>query len=289
MTVLTKFFLLCGIFLRWIGLKYTRKIASGIGTILWYFLRSRRKIAIESIQKHLNLSQSKAKEIARESFRQNALSFLETAFIPLFGFHHPLIEVTNAELKQKMSNGEYPVVAVTAHIGAWELLAGLFGDYPKEYPHIVVVRHYKNKAINDFTIQMRSSRGSQILGHRDAVMPILRALKKKGMVAFLVDHNTSHSEAIFLPFLGELAAVNKGPALLALRAEAHIFSVFLIRKDEHYVIHIEDLLDTKKLQGDREIKIETIARAYTQAVERIVRLAPEQWFWMHKRWKTRPE
>jgi len=187
-----------------------------------------------------------------------------------------------------MTAGDRPVVAATAHFGAWELLAGLFGDFPAEYPHVVVVRRSKNVALNDFTNRMRGSRGAVILGHRDAAFSILRALKRNGVTAFLVDHNTNRNEAVFLPFLGRAAAVNKGPALLAVRAEALVFAVFLRRDGEDYVFHIEELADTAMLDGGHEANMRTVARAYTEAVERMVRLAPEQWFWMHNRWKTRP-
>ena len=108
------------------------------------------------------------------------------------------------------------------------------------------------------------------------------------MTAFLVDHNTSRSEAVFLPFLGKTAAVNKGPALLAVRAEALVFAVFLRREGEDYVFHIEELMDTATMDGGHEANMRAVARAYTEAVERMIRLAPEQWFWMHNRWKTRP-
>ena len=191
-------------------------------------------------------------------------------------------------IDRRMTAGDRPVVAATAHFGAWELLAGLFGDFPAEYPHVVVVRRSKNVALNDFTNRMRGSRGAVILGHRDAAFSILRALKRNGVTAFLVDHNTNRNEAVFLPFLGRAAAVNKGPALLAVRAEALVFAVFLRRDGEDYVFHIEELADTAMLDGGHEANMRTVARAYTEAVERMVRLAPEQWFWMHNRWKTRP-
>ena len=106
-------------------------------------------------------------------------------------------------------------------------------------------------------------------------------------MAFLVDHNTSRDEAIFLPFLGEEAAVNRGPALIAVRSNALVCPIFLLRDKDKYVLCMEEPLDPLELQGTSEEKIEAVTRFYTAAVERIVRRAPEQWFWMHNRWKTK--
>jgi KDO2-lipid IV(A) lauroyltransferase len=109
------------------------------------------------------------------------------------------------------------------------------------------------------------------------------------MTAFLVDHNCSREEAVFLPFLGKTAAVNMGPALLALRSKALVLPVFLLREEGmQYRFQVGEALDTATLTGTREEKIRAIARFYTRAVEHMVHERPEQWFWMHKRWKTRP-
>lgn len=283
----TKMLFFFGSILRKSGLKTMRRLASVIGFLLWICLPSRRHLAIDSIRSHLGLDETEAKKIARQSFTQNARSFLETAFVPCFTFDHPNVRVSQPEILKQMSNGERPVIAATAHMGAWELLAGLFGDFSQEYPHLVVVRHYRNAAMNEFTSAMRGSRGAKILGHRDAVFPVLRALKKNGMVAFLVDHNSSRDESLFLPFLGELAAVNKGPALLAARANALVYAIFLIRQGEDYQVEVEKVVDSALLSGDHDARIASITKGYTQAVERIIQRFPDQWFWMHKRWKTR--
>ena len=122
---------------------------------------------------------------------------------------------------------------------------------------------------------------------REKPLPVLRALRKNGYAGFLADHNTSRSEAFFLPFLGEEAAVNKGPAVLAVRAKALVWPIALIRDGDRYRIIIEEPLDTALLEGDAEEKALAVAAFYTEANERMVRRAPDQWFWMHNRWKTK--
>ncbi len=111
-----------------------------------------------------------------------------------------------------------------------------------------------------------------------------------GIACFLVDHNTMRRESVFLPFIGETAAVNMGPAMLALRAKALIFPIFLRREPGGtYLLRMEDPLDTALLQGPLAKRVREAAAFYTKAMEKQVLDAPEQWFWMHRRWKTRPQ
>lgn len=283
----SRLLLSCTNLLAKIGFSGIRSTGNGLGALLWHTLRSRRRLATDNIAKHIECSPGTAKTLARSSFNHNARSFLECVLAPKFGLDHPLLHVERPDLVERLKTEERPAVIIAGHLGAWELLASLLGDVSTTRPRLTVVRTYKNKALNDVSIHLRSSRGAVVLGHREAAFPVLRALKKNGYVAFLADHNTGHDEAVFLPFLGEEAAVNKGPALLAVRGKALIWPIFLLRDGKKYSLHMEDPLDTTTLEGDPETRILETARFYTNAIQRTVRFAPEQWFWMHNRWKTK--
>ena len=250
-----------------------RSLAKGLGSLLWTCLPKRRRLATESIARHLELSQATAESLARASFTHNARSFLESVLVPEFGLSHPLLDVERPDLLERLKRGERPSVITTAHLGAWELLASLLGDV-SDHPRLTVVRTYKNKLMDYVTTRLRSSHGADVIGHREAAFPVLRALRKNGYAAFLADHNTSRSEAFFLPFLGD-------------RAKALVWPIALIRDGDRYRIIIEEPLDTALLEGDAEEKALAVAAFYTEANERMVRRAPDQWFWMHNRWKTK--
>lgn len=267
-----------------------RRLAPKLGALLWATMPSRRALAVHNISRSLGLSLPAARDIARESFNQNALSFLETVLTPRFGFEHPDFRLDNPELFARLQTTPAPVVISAAHLGAWELQAGLLGQFStKERPCVMVVRRYGNKIVNELIMRLRSSRGAEVLGHRAAVYPVLRNLRRNGLAAFLVDHNAGRSEALFLPFLGRDAAVNFGPALLAVRTKAEIWPSCLLRQGENYVFCQEPPLNTAELTGDRDTNVLAAARFYTEAAERFVRRAPEQWFWMHNRWKTQKQ
>ncbi|WP_223290189.1 lysophospholipid acyltransferase family protein [Nitratidesulfovibrio sp. SRB-5] len=267
------------------------RYGNALGALLWHCLPGRRRLAVRAIADHLGVSQQEARRIARESFSHNARSFLELVLVGQFGFElmGDRLIIDNPDRLRRITASMRPLVAATGHLGAWEFMGSLLGRWQPDRPRMVVVRRNSNRTLNDFIFAMRGARGLQVVDHRNAVFTVLKGLKRKGCVGFLVDHNCRRNEAIFLPFLGETAAVNMGPALLAVRAEAEVWPAFIIREGNRYRLYIDEPLDTATLDGDRNDKIEAVARYYTEAVERAVRAHPEQWFWMHKRWKTRPK
>ncbi|WP_368509195.1 DUF374 domain-containing protein [uncultured Bilophila sp.] len=269
-----------------LGFSGIRSFGKGLGAAFWACLPSRRRLAAGNIASHLDLSPATAESLARASFTHNARSFLEAVLAPDFGLDHPLLDVERPDLLERLKRGERPAVITTGHFGAWELLASLLGDV-SDHPRLTVVRTYKNRVLHYVSTRLRSSRGAEVFGHREAAFPVLRALRKNGYAAFLADHNTSRSEAVFLPFLGEEAAVNKGPAVLAVRGKALVWPIYLMRDGDRYRLVIEEPLDTLRLEGDADAKTLAVAELYTDSIARMVRRAPDQWFWMHNRWKTK--
>lgn len=261
-----------------------------MGDLMWYAMPGRRQYTTQTIIERLGVPADRAEQLARASFRHNARSFLEILHVHRFGFEDRggRLHIAQPDLFDALLRSKRPIVGVTAHLGAWELFSGLLGQFDASRPRIVVVRRQGNPTLNALIMRLRSARGAEVIEHRDAARKVLRGLKHNGMAGFLVDHNCNRREAVFLPFLGKQAAVNVGPALLALRAEAEVWPIFLVREDDRYVLRFSSPLDTRLVSGERAQRIETVAAFYTQAVEEHVRAFPEQWFWMHKRWKTRP-
>lgn len=272
------------------GFRSLTALGNGLGRLMWLVLPGRRALAARNITRHLDVPREQALAIARASFRHTARSFVEILLTDRFGVDSPRLRIAQPELWRALRAAQRPVVASTAHMGAWELLASLEGQlYAPPRPRMLVVRRYPDPAIQSFITRRREAGGATMIGHRTVASSVLRALRQNGIVGFLVDHNALRSEALFLPFLSETAAVNMGPALLAVRAEALIWPVFLLRDGKDYVVHLEEPLDTVTLTGSREEKVRAAALFYTGAVERVIRAFPEQWFWMHNRWKTQPE
>lgn len=277
-------------FLRLLGFRGIRFLSKILGALAWRLAPARRRYAVGAVRRHLGVDEKTARNIARASFGHNICSFLEAALVGDFHLYHNRHLFPFGKYFDMMVRDDRPVVGVTAHIGGWELLAGILPDVKPGSPKAVIVRNQKNKALNHLIFNMRGSAGGEVVGHRNAAPAVMRILRQGGTTAFLVDHNAQRDEAVFIDFLGETASVNMGPAMLALRGKARVYPVFLIRHPEYvYELVTGPPLDTADLKGTIADRTRQIAEFYTRAVEDIVREYPEQWMWMHERWKTRPK
>lgn len=262
------------------------RAASFLGFIMWTFLRKRRQATIERITLHLGLSGAAAVAMAKSSFYNTALSFLEIFLNDKFDMAYVTIE--NPELLQKMMSPGQSGVLATAHFGAWELMGTLISQTAHR-PTMTVARKQKDPVVSELIKELRGESKLIAVDHRSAAGPTLECMRNQGIVGFLADHNTSRREAVFLPFFNDVAAVNMGPAMLAVRAKAVVYPVFLRRDGvKAYTLRMHEPLDTAALEGSLSERIRRVAAFYTNAIEAEVRAAPAQWLWMHNRWKTRP-
>jgi len=274
-----------------LSLTRLQSVGSNLGRLMWLALPSRRRETTLCIAERLGLGEKQARELARRSFRHSAMSFLEIFYARKldYRFLQEHVEYENPELFAQMGSSQRPEVGVGAHLGSWEFLGGMLKSFVTKPNCEVVVRLPKDRALADMIMHLRTQPRVRMLPHRDAATETMLQLRRNGLSAFLVDHNCKRAEAQFLPFLGKVAAVNKGPAILALRAKAEVWPFFLIRLPEARFRAVTlPCLDTATLEGSRADRIEQICRFYTEAVEMMVLRYPEQWFWMHRRWKTRP-
>ena len=261
-----------------------------LGAALWTALRERREMAVEGIMRHIGLDEEHARTMARENFGHTGRSFMELFLSRRVDprFVHEQVAIGDPASFDAMRTTTRPMVGISAHLGAWEMMTPVMNVFVPDRPKQIVVRKPRDQALHAVMTRLRSQPTVEVVNHRNAVLKVLRNLKKGGATAFLVDHNCSSTEAIFMPFLGAIAAVNMGPALLAVRGGAVIQPMFLVRQGEGYLLHTEHFLDTRELTGSREDKIHKTALFYTRVVERTVRRWPEQWYWLHRRWKTQP-
>jgi len=177
------------------------------------------------------------------------------------------------------------VLVLTAHIGNWEMLSvvgALIG-----YPTSIVYRPLDAKPLERFTVKMRTRFGTALIPKKRAFRKILKRLRKKEMVALLMDQNVAMREGVFAPFFNIPACTNKGLALLALKTGAPVVPIFVLRTEKGYKGLVLPEIPLVRA-GDKIKEIELNTSAYNQVIENVVRQHPEQWFWVHRRWNTRP-
>jgi KDO2-lipid IV(A) lauroyltransferase len=262
-----------------------------LGRLMWLFLPGRRRVARSALEHHLGYSPAESSGLIRRNFEHTGRSFLEILHSRKVDhrFMQNRVRVEEPEGLESVISAQRPIVAITGHFGAWELLSGFVALYFPQRPCQIVVRHPKNEALKEMMLHFRAKNNVEIVSSKQAAPRVRSCLSRNGLSGFLVDHNTRRSQSVFLPFLRDYAAVNMGPALLALRSRAIVWPVFMARDGDGYVIHNHRPLDTQSLEGTLRERMLQVAEFYTREVEAMVRRFPEQWFWMHRRWKTRPD
>lgn len=262
------------------------RVAGFLGFVMWTFLAKRRRATIERVKQHLSVSGPEAERLAKASFYETARSFMEIFLNDRFRMDY--VTVDKPDLLRKMMEPGQPGVLATAHFGSWELMGTLISQTASRAT-MTVARKQKDPVISDLIKELRGESRLIAVDHREAAGPTLECMRNQGIVGFLADHNTRRKEAIFLPFFNDIAAVNMGPAMLAVRAKAIVYPVFLRRTGmKTYTLDMHEPLDTATLEGTLAERIRQVAEFYTTAIEDEIRIAPEQWLWMHNRWKTRP-
>jgi KDO2-lipid IV(A) lauroyltransferase len=173
----------------------------------------------------------------------------------------------------------------SAHYGHWE--AGAYAMGLLGVPFAVIARPLDNPILDRRLIQLRSGTGNAVIPKRRAVRETMRALGRGSGVAILIDQDAG-ADGVFVPYFGRLASTTPTLALLALRTEAPIVPVHAkVETDGTISVHIEPAVEVRPT-GDREADVLRVTGECTAIVERWTRSNPEQWLWMHRRWKTRP-
>jgi len=178
------------------------------------------------------------------------------------------------------------VLLLTGHLGSWEMAGASIP--PRGLNLEVVVKRMANRRFGEALFGAREGFGMSIIDMEEAPGGVLRALQRGNPVAILADQNARRS-GLFVPFFGRLAATPRGPALFALRSGAPVFLMFAIRDPgwtQRYTVTFSRLDFTPS--GDRKQDLVRLTRRYLEALEEAIRRAPEQYFWHHRRWKTRP-
>jgi len=180
------------------------------------------------------------------------------------------------------------VIYLTGHLGAWEL--GSFSQSIFGYPLKFVVRPIANARVEALISHYRTLGGNAPIHRKNAAREILQALRRNEAVGILFDQNTTRDEGVFADFFGIPSATTPAIATFALRTGAAVVPAFLLwdhqlRKHRLTFGPALDLIDT----GDRAGDILENTRRYNQVLELYVRKYPDQWLWIHRRWKTRPD
>ncbi len=179
------------------------------------------------------------------------------------------------------------VILLTGHIGAWEL--SVFAHSIYGHPMSFLARRVDNPLVEQLAESNRTRFGNRSIDKKNSVREVLKTLKSGGVVGILADLNASREEGVFCDFFGIPACTTAGVATLALRTGAIVLPGYIVWDEAAKIhrLHFEPPIETIST-GNRDEDVQVNTANYTKAIETIVRRFPDQWLWIHRRWRTRP-
>jgi len=190
----------------------------------------------------------------------------------------------NFEAARRRGKG---VLFLTGHMSAWELAP--FAQALYGYPLHFLVRPIANRRVDALINGYRCRAGNRPIEKNKSARAILKVLADGGTVGVLADHNTDIEESVFVEFFGVSASTTSGLARLALRTDAAVVPGFLSWDEgrRKYRLRFEPAVELVRTANEEADVVENTQR-FTRAIEDFVRAHPDQWLWVHRRWKTRP-
>lgn len=263
-----------------------------IGNLLYRFDKRHRDRAI----RHLRLSfpewqEEDYRRIAKASVRNMAylgVEFLFTTRLITPSRWRRHITLTNmSEVVRLLVERKSGLIFLTGHFGNWEVVGyvmALLG-----LPTYSVARRMDNPHVDRYVYGVRENKGQIILDKKGATRTIPQILDGKGTVGFIADQDAGR-KGVFVDFFGRPASTYKAIALLAIRHEVPIIVGYGRRLDEQYHFEIgNQRIIYPREWADKDDPVLWITQEYTAALEQVVRSAPEQYLWVHRRWKHRPK
>ena len=262
----------------------------GLGRLAYYFTTVTRERSIA----HLGLAYSNEKslreivQLSKEMFvmlGRNAGDILRARAVKTLADLDKFIVVHDYENFEKANAKGKGVIFLTCHLGAFDLqitVMSLRGLKPN-----IIGTPLKDDRLNELLFDYRNAYGAVAIERGKETLRLIKALKRGGAVAILIDQDT-RVKSRFVDFFGMTAATPVGAAILAMKTGAAVVPTYIyLGEDNLQHMHILPEIPLV-LTGDDEKDMITNTQNYTRFIEEQIRKHPEQWVWMHERWKTRP-
>lgn len=268
-----------------------RTIAAFTARVFLAMLPKFRRIAMFNLRLAFpDLSDDGRLEILRNMTRYLGWQAVEFARFPRYSQKN-IGEIVEIEGHENFLNAQQcgkGVLVLTGHIGAWELSSFAHAVYG--YPMHFMARPLDNLRLETFVNRYRCLSGNQPIYKNESARTVLKSLNNAGAVGILADQNTLPEEGAFVDFFGKIACTTTGIARLALHTGAAVVPGYAYWDNvaDKYKLRFEPAFEIVKT-GDLQSDILENTRLFAKATEQIIRKFPDQWVWVHARWKTRPD
>ena len=270
--------------------RVARAIGAAIGAIAFRALGRLRRVGVRNLELAFPEMISADREaILRSEYRNLGFLLAEFCKMPDFTAATASRFIRYEGLENYLAARERGkgVLVLTGHLGAWELSS--FYHSLMGMPMGMVIRRLDNPLVDAFVNRIRCLHGNRVIHKDDFARGLIASMRAGETVGILMDTNMTPPQGVFVPFFGVLACTASGMARIAAKTGAAVVPGFLLweQSEQRYVLHFGEELQVVRT-GDAEQDVVANTASFTAAIERYIRQYPEQWLWLHRRWKTRP-
>jgi KDO2-lipid IV(A) lauroyltransferase len=276
-------------FFAWLSLPRALALGRGLGWFFGSVLRHRRKDAAEALRRSFpEKTEQERNAIIDQMYQNLGMNLIEE-------FRLPSVTKTYLDENILWENEAYShnvltagkgLLVLSAHLGNFDLLCTFAPKF--NFPTTVITKSIKNAALNKFWMDARSRFGLKFVPAHNSYRQCLSALRKNEIVAFVLDQNMIDTEGVFVDFFGKKACTSPGLAYMSAQSGAAVVPVFMIRLDNGR--HLIKAFPAIPPPPDRKPEtIHAFTQLYTKIIEDVIREYPDQWTWIHRRWKTTPK
>ena len=260
-----------------------------LGSVVFIINKKRRLIAYANLKAAFGKEKTPRdlRRLVKSIYKNLLQTFIEVLNLTKVNkrYIEKYIEIANYERVKEAHASGRGTILLTGHFGNWELLSlvsALIG-----YPILVLAREQKMKRLNELLNRLRESKGCRVIRKGISTKNILRALYDKDMVGILSDQDAGKN-GIFVDFFGRPTSCHAGPMEMAKRTDSIILPNFIARvKGPYQKIFLEEFIDFRQ-SGNAPEDIKENLQKFAYVLESYIRRYPDQWLWLHKRWKSTP-
>ena len=270
--------------------KRAMSLGTTLGKLLFRLLKKRRQIALKNLQIAFgnDLDERQRREICKASFINLSKTIIEFMRFTKLNSENIWNEVTvegGEHLTAALERGKGAIVFLP-HFGNWELLSLVYGALIPNRAKAIAFP-LKNTPLNTYIWCIRELLSLELIPRKNAIRATLRALKNNNAVGFFADQNAGE-QGVFIDFFGKPASTARGPVTIALKTDAPLLFSLDIRQpnDQHHVYILPPiyLVPSDDFEGD----VEKYTIQLMKQLEKYIQKYPDQWLWLHNRWKTQP-
>ncbi len=270
--------------------RLARALGAWFGAMAWLALPKLRRAGLRNLELAFPAMPPAERELLlRHMYRSLGWQLAEFCRMPRYTRENTRGIVRYEGLEHYLAARERGrgVLIVTGHLGAWELSS--FWHSLMGYPMTMVIRRLDNPRVDALVNGIRCLHGNRVVHKDDFARGLLAAMRQGETVGILMDTNMTPPQGVFVPFFGVAACTASGLARVALRTGAAVLPGFLVWEpaENRYILRFGPEIALISTGDDEHDTLENTAR-FTAAIEDAIRRCPDQWLWVHRRWKTRP-